>query len=180
MKKKKMKVLFLGCHCDDIELGAGATIHKHREDWDIHCHVLCNKGFNRNAIVCLKTTTRKSLHNLGVPDQNITLDNFDPNHYENQRNEIWKSLNEIKKSLNPDLVISQIEDEHQDHVTLYKETIRVFRESNLYLYLSSLRSLRYNTGDLFEIVSLDDVEKKIKSIKMYEKALGPKIFLKPE
>lgn len=171
-----IKVLFLGCHCDDIELGCGGTIHKRHKEWDIYCLNLCCVGIKNEKYYNLRKTSICSFKNLGLKEKNIFICDFKPNNYEKQRVEISNTLKSIKNLIAPNLIISQIEDDHQDHTTLYKESIRIFRDSNLYFYLSTNISKKNFEANLYETLSEKNLEKKWKSIKMYKKKLGDKIF----
>jgi LmbE family N-acetylglucosaminyl deacetylase len=175
-----MRVLFIGCHCDDIELGCGATINKNKDNWEIFCKVLCNKGIVKNKLISLKKTTIKSLKQLGVKEKNIEIMNFKPNFYYKKRNKILNSLIESKQKIKPNLVFSQINDDHQDHETLYKETLRAFRDTNLCFYLSTLASKKNFKANLYEEISVKNLNKKINSIKKYKKKLGEKKFFEIE
>ena len=159
-----MQVLFLGCHCNDIELGCGATIHKHRSDWEMHASVLCSHGRRDGALEVINHIAEKSLNSLGI--QNLHFNYFPPDNFHQKRQEIWKHLQHLKKHINPHIVITQSSDEHQDHETLYKESVRVFRQSTLLTY-SVCRSQRYTNPDTFEFVSEEDVAAKLNCANMY-------------
>ena len=100
-----MQVLFLGCHCDDIELGCGATIHKHRNDWEMHASVLCSHGRRDDALEVIKHIAEKSLNSLGI--QNLHFNHFHPDSFHQERQDIWRHLQYLKKHINPHIGITQ-------------------------------------------------------------------------
>jgi N-acetylglucosamine malate deacetylase 1 len=169
-----MKVLFIGAHCDDIELGCGATIHKHRNHLDIYCAVL-----SQNTIweppVELGAICRKSLNSLGR--QNLALYNEAPTEFYKSRQKIWDILQETKELINPDIVFTHQADTNQDHVTVFEETVRVFKTESIYCYIPNPVGTLQSRVNHLECVSKDDVKAKLKSAKRYRKVMGYKPYL---
>ena len=170
-----MKVLFLGCHSDDIELGCAATINKHKEDWDIACCVFCTQGYKNEKLEDIEHIARNSLKSIGV--EHLKFYKFSPDNFYKNRQEIWIKLKEFKKEFNPDVIFTQIADEHQDHVTLNQESIRVFREKTLISYMPIILSQRSLSPDTYEIVSNEDVVAKLKCISYYREFYKNKNYL---
>lgn len=161
-----MKALFVGCHCDDIELGCGGTINKFREKWDIYCHVLSDRDLEGKD---LKGTCRKSLEKLGV--KKISFSSFKPSFFHEQRQEIWKALSLLDEEIRPDVVFSNENDEHQDHGTAFEETLRNFRRSSVIQYRIPRSSSSFSPN-LFVELSKKDMEVKCSAIEEYEKLYG--------
>lgn len=162
-----MKVLFLGCHCDDIELGCGATIYKHRSDWDVYTHTFCSQGYTPSQeLVVIEDVSRQSQTNLGV--ENVSFGKVPPDHFHLHRQQIWECLTDLRRSIQPDVVVTQLADDHQDHVVLYNESVRVFREKTLLSYPCTMRSTRSFDPDTFEVVGGEDVAAKLRSMHIYQ------------
>ena len=87
-----MKVLFLGSHCDDIELGCGGTIFKHRNDWQITCAVFMTEGSHINY-PNLSRHSKDALNILEVKD--VRHFNFPVNKHWNHRQKIWEELHAL-------------------------------------------------------------------------------------
>tara|TARA_Y100000034_G_scaffold21066_1_gene24234 strand:+ start:548 stop:1159 length:612 start_codon:yes stop_codon:yes gene_type:complete len=173
-----MKVLFIGSHCDDLELGCGATIHKHRNDWDIHCSVICTEGRNSDGIlVSIQHLAEKALSSLGV--KNFYFDRFPPDHFAESRQLLWERLQFLKEKVKPDVVITQASDEHQDHETLHKESVRVFRQNTLLAY-HVYPSQRCFNHDTFEIVEEENVKAKLRCAEVYGSFYASKHYFKEE
>lgn len=158
-----MNVLFLGCHCDDIELGCGGTISKFRHKWNIHCHVLSDKDLVGRD---LKSTCCKSLKKIGV--KNVSFSSFKPSHFHEKRQEIWSTLNSLDEEIKPEAVFSNENDEHQDHKILYEETLRNFRKSSIIQYTISRSSNSFNPNIFIEL-SKKDVKSKCSAVLEYRK-----------
>lgn len=172
-----MKALFLGCHCDDIELGCGGTIHKRRNDWDITCVVFSDCG-PFGTIPELKDYSKKSLNQLGA--SKVLFQNFPVNDFWQLRQNIWETICYLEKSIKPDVVFTQCPDNHQDHKTLYEETIRNFKKSDMISYQSSIRNSLDHSWNWFEILSRDDVNAKLNILDNYPCYRHSKIYFSPE
>jgi len=153
-----MNVLFLGCHCDDIELGCGATISS-QKDWDVHCATLCPcepKGTHLFPTHC------NALKTLGVEANRITeaaMLTRDLN-----RQSVWEFLTELNQGNSFDLIFCTEDDGHVDHRVLKEETLRVFTGKSVILY-SPTKKLDSN---YYFRVSKSDVEAKLNALKCYE------------
>lgn len=172
-----MNVLFLGCHCDDIELGCGATIHKYRNVWNITCVTLSSSG-PKGKYPELYVTSSKSLEFLGA--SNIKNMWFETLEFENNREEIWETLFDLNSELSPQIVFTQEIDEQQDHATLYRETLRNFKKSTVLTYRATSRSCPNFHANWYEIVSEQDVAAKIKALEHYDVYIGKKRYFDPE
>ena len=172
-----MKVIFLGCHSDDIELGCGGTIYKHREDWDISCLVFCRKGKKQGAWHDISGVATRSLSKLGA--RTVQVLDFEPDKFSDYRQDVYDHLARIKELEQPCIVFTQAADEHQDHVTLNQESLRVFRQQNMYEYLSTYRSMRSFCPNTYEILDIEHVDAKVKAMQEYFEFYVEKKFMRP-
>lgn len=155
-----MRVLALGAHLDDVELGAGATLAKFvRLGYDI-AYIGLSWCDNKD----LSTECQQAIQILGFSDLNIY--NFPVRRFNEHRQEILDIFVTINKTLNPDLVFTHSSfDSHQDHRVIYEESIRAFRNSQLLGY-----DMPWNgDGRLTcpSAISDGDLDKKITAIQMY-------------
>ena len=120
------KILFLGAHSDDIEIGCGGTIlnicseNKNLEiQWVIFS---ANKERKKEAI----SSANNFLSSIG--NKNIIVYDFKENYFPYNASKIKKSFEELGKSFNPDLIFTHYRlDLHQDHKTIYDLTLNTFR-----------------------------------------------------
>jgi len=166
-----MRALFIGAHCDDVELGCGATIYVHRESWDISCLVLSHRvvsshwgedgDYDGLDIIC-----RDSLALLGAKDVEV-LD-FPCTYFYRDRQAIWEAIHKAEERVNPDVVFSHYLDTHQDHETVHQETRRNFKDKSVYFYRPHNRDVGdYPVNAFFEVGDCA-VEAKLKSLSKYK------------
>lgn len=172
------KVLFIGAHPDDIELGCGATIAKHIASWQVRCVILSANQENPEN-VRLVTELSKSLRELGVDEENIAIGDFRTRYFDQSRQAIRDFLLREKGEFNPDAVFTHaLSDIHQDHIVTCQEVQRIFRDKNLFGF-EIQRSTPHFYPTLHIALSLEDVEAKIRALSRYE-TYRNKPYLSPE
>ena len=121
-----IKLLCLGAHCDDIELGCGGTILKwlnEHESVDIHWIVFSAAGerlreAEQSANQFLSAAASKRIEFHAFPD------GYFPSAY----SAIKDKFEHIKTRAHPDLILTHhLEDRHQDHKLLADLTWNTFR-----------------------------------------------------
>ena len=157
------KVLFIGAHPDDIEIGCGGTVYKHRNDWDIYTFTFCDKTLKGHL---LHDYHYNSLKKLKVKTSNIKLENFDPSSLDYYRQSVWDCLNSLNSQIKPDLVFTHSQDDHQDHTSVYNGTIRNFYESSIVTYHIN-RSQRTFDPNYYEVLTIQDVKAKKAALSQY-------------
>jgi LmbE family N-acetylglucosaminyl deacetylase len=120
-------VAVIGAHCDDIVIGAGATlieIARDKPNLVIHVLVLTGGGTDReveekNALAALCPTADVRLTVADLPDGRL------PDHW----GEVKHHLAEFRRSCEPDMVLGpQRGDSHQDHRLLAELIPTEFRD----------------------------------------------------
>ncbi len=124
--EKIRKVLFVGAHADDIEIGCGGTVLRLiREcpDIEIHWHVFSAPGLRRreaqqSAREFLKDAARKT----------VRVEAFQERYFPNQWAAIKAAFDKLGRQFAPDLVFThRRDDHHQDHRVLSELTWNTFR-----------------------------------------------------
>jgi len=112
------RVLFIGAHPDDIEIGCGALIGHIVDQTEILCVTLSDNQKNP-ALVNLVDEHYRSMEVLGVPKEKIILGNFETRRFPHQRQEILEYILNLRHEFQPDIVFVHTKaDIHQDHVTV--------------------------------------------------------------
>jgi LmbE family N-acetylglucosaminyl deacetylase len=166
----KLRILFLGPHTDDVELGSGGTLIRFlRQKYDVMITVFCTasdslpKGMPKDA---LKT---EFLEIADVLKVNRKIFDFKVRYLNFCRQRILEELVKINSEFNPDLVIGpSLNDFHQDHQTVANEMIRAFKmSSSIICYELPWNHLTFTT-QLFVKLSRQDIEMKAKLLKSYK------------
>lgn len=164
------RVLAIGAHTDDIELGCGAYLSRlRREGSEImvaafsRAEISLGQGMPPDT---LEREFRNSMALLGISD-NIAMGSIPVRHFPAHRQEILEELVAIKRSFKPDLVLTMnSQDSHQDHVVVHAESIRAFRGTTMLGYELPWNQ-RVSNNDLFIELQPDDVETKIAMLGQY-------------
>lgn len=162
-----MKILFLGSHCDDIELGCGGIIHKFSAKHHIMCFTMSKVNLIDGILIDFHRQSQVALENI-LGAQATAYFDYSCNSFSSVRNLIWTDLHVLDEQIKPDIVFTQEPDFHQDHVILYEETMRNFRNANIIVYKSSLRSSPKVDFNYYEELSEANIDAKMKSVSQYK------------
>ena len=118
-------ILLLGAHCDDIEIGCGATLHQFaaanisaRIVWVTFSSTEERRMETKNAAARILT---------GVQDASIEIMNFEESNFPSHLAKL-KNCFEKLKELRPDIIFTHYRsDLHQDHRTISDLTWNTFR-----------------------------------------------------
>jgi LmbE family N-acetylglucosaminyl deacetylase len=169
------RVLFLGAHPDDIELGAGALIHNIGGQSEILCATLSDNQKNPLLQDVVKEH-RASMSVLGVPENCDMVETFETRKFPDMRQEVLEYLLKLRREFNPEIVFCHSQNDiHQDHNVVTQEALRAYRGLTL-LGFDVVRS-SYNFFPHFLVeVSAEDVEAKIEALSQYKTYHGKYYF----
>jgi LmbE family N-acetylglucosaminyl deacetylase len=172
------RLLFLGAHPDDIELGCGALIANVVGQADLRCVTLSDNQKNP----ALKNLVQEHYHSmsiLGVPREQIILKDFETRNFPRDRQQILEFLYEINRDFKPDIVFTHTEDDiHQDHDVVRMEALRTYRGVSVLGYDVLRSSYGFFPHFLVEVTE-EDVQKKIDALAEY-KTYSSKYYFDPE
>jgi len=161
------RVLFLGAHPDDIELGCGALLHHIARQTEVLCVTLSDNQKNPD-LQNVKSEHFESMAVLGVSEEKIVLGPFPTRVFPDSRQEILEYFLKLRREFNPDLIfIHSKQDVHQDHNTMTDEALRAFRGITL-LGFDVVRSSHGFFPHFLVEVSEEDVNAKIEALSKYE------------
>jgi N-acetylglucosamine malate deacetylase 1 len=171
------RVLFIGAHPDDIELGSGALIAHIVGQTEVICVTLSDNQQNSD----LKNVVSEhynSMAVLGVPRQNVIVGEFITRRFPESRQEILEYLIGLNKRLSPEIVFTHTRsDLHQDHAAVTEECLRAFRGTTV-LGFDVLRSTYGFFPNFLVEVTAADVETKVRALAEY-KTYTPKYYFDP-
>ena len=161
------RVLFLGAHPDDIELGCGALLHHIVRQTEILCVTLSDNQKNPD-LKNVKGEHYQAMSVLGVSSQKIVLGPFTTRVFPDARQEILEYFLSLRREFDPDLIfIHSKQDVHQDHLTMTDEALRAFRGITVLGFDVVRSSYGFFPHFLVEVTE-EDVNKKIEALACYE------------
>lgn len=165
------KILAIGAHPDDLEVGCYGTLLKHKKQGDeVHMALTTKGGYGNRDWETILKEFEKSLDIL-KPDSSIILDNK-IGHLEIN----WKTVTEIDKLIDEysiDTIYSHwYGDGHQDHQTTYKIVMAACRQSRVSnVYCCELGNYVFHAHYAFRpqlFIGIDnEINEKIQAMKCY-------------
>ena len=160
-----MVILIVGAHPDDIELGAGATIHKLHEIHEFHGLILTSGGL-RGECKEREEATTLSAEILGFHPYFARLEDGSFSDFEAERAVLTK-IEDIK----PDVVIAHSKNErHRDHIAAHVGTISAARRVRNLLFFECPYTLNF-LDQLYIPVGEENIAAKISALSNHAKAI---------
>jgi N-acetylglucosamine malate deacetylase 1 len=133
------RVLVLAPHTDDGEFGCGGTMARLVESGADVRYVAFSiatrslpEGFAPDT---LAREVREATAELGIPEGNLTVHDFDVRTFPDRRQEILELLVGLWDEWRPDAVFQpSLHDVHQDHQTVAQEGLRAFKRTTVLGY----------------------------------------------
>lgn len=153
-----MKILAIGAHYDDVEIGCGGTLMKHISDGDKVRYAITSSDEYRTGDPQERLIEQSSvLKRMGINFLDMTIFS-----YKDQLHQIIGSLDSYK----PDIVFTHFEnDTHQDHVraSIIGQAVGRKRSTTTVFYDSG-SSYNFNAN----VFSMIDFEEKMYLLKCYQ------------
>jgi LmbE family N-acetylglucosaminyl deacetylase len=130
---QRLKVLCLGAHSDDIEIGVGGTLLGWIDagaQLDVHWCVLSAQGPRRAEALAGAGAVLQGVH-----AQKIECGEFRDGYFPYQGAEIKSYIEDLKARVNPDIIFThRSDDAHQDHREVCRLTWNAFRDHTILEY----------------------------------------------
>ncbi len=128
-----LRLLCLGAHADDIEIGCGGTVLRlvaEHPDLSVRWIVLSGAGTRRSEA---EASARHFL--AGVREATVTVHDFRDGFFPAQHAEIKESFEALKRAYQPSLILTHYRDDlHQDHRLVAELTHNTFRDHLVWEY----------------------------------------------
>jgi LmbE family N-acetylglucosaminyl deacetylase len=165
--RRRMKfknVLVLSPHTDDAEIGAGGTIHKLLQE-EAFVQVIAFSYCDNNHLI---EEFNNSMTKLGV--SHYTVLDYPRRQLDYHRIQILDYLYKLRTTGKYDLVITpSSSDVHQDHNTIYNETVRAFRKhATIWGYVLDWNIVQQHPITNYVILNQDDVDAKLRALSCYK------------
>lgn len=132
-KNIPLKILCLGAHCDDIEIGAGGTLLKLFQEYEIE--LVTWVVFASNEIRKLEAIKSAELFLSDVDNKKIIVNSFRDGFLPFHGIEIKEYFEQIKKEITPDIIFTHYRnDRHQDHRLISDLTWNTWRSQLILEY----------------------------------------------
>lgn len=160
------RILFIGAHPDDIELGCGALIHHIVQQTDLLCLTLSDNKKNPD-LQEVKDEHLRSMAKLGVPEEKVVVNHFETRRFLEARQDILETMIKFQKEFQPDIVFVHTKaDVHQDHNAVTNEALRAFRGTTVLGFDVIRSSYGFFPSFLVEVTE-DDVKAKLDALAEY-------------
>ena len=165
------RALVLAPHTDDGEFGCGATMARLVEavaDVRYVAFSIATRSLPPGfAPDTLAREVREATAELGIPDANLSVHDFDVRTFPEHRQEILELLIEIWNDWEPDAVFQpSLHDVHQDHQTIAQEGLRAFKRTTVFGY-----EIPWNNFDFsyqaYIALEKSHVERKVAALEKY-------------
>lgn len=122
-----LRFLFLGAHCDDIEIGVGGTVLGLAERYPgAHFHWVV---FASNPLRAKEAEASAQAFLRDVPNQHIDINNFRESFFPYIGVDIKEYFEKVKQQVNPDVIFTHYRDDrHQDHRVISDLTWNTYRD----------------------------------------------------
>ena len=169
------KVVALGAHPDDLELGCGATLAKLAERGvDVTAIILSEGGAGGDAGFDRPQETRAALTSLGV--HNVIQHSFPDTRLHQHLNELIATIEGHVQDIAPDRVYTMFHgDRHQDHRAVYEASAVACRGAPQILGYETPSSYPNFIPTLFEPVD-EFIGQKIAALKMHA-SQGSRLYM---
>jgi LmbE family N-acetylglucosaminyl deacetylase len=130
---KPLNILCLGAHCDDIELGAGGTLLKIFDNYNINSVKWI--VFTSNEIRKKEAVDSASQFVRNIGNSNVVIHSYRDGFLPFMAAEVKDQFEELKKDFQPDLIFTHYRDDrHQDHRLISDLTWNTWRNHTILEY----------------------------------------------
>jgi N-acetylglucosamine malate deacetylase 1 len=165
------RALVLAPHTDDGEFGAGGTMARLV---DVGCEVRylafsiatrsLPPGFPPDT---LAREVREATAELGIPEENLTVLDFDVRTFPERRQDILEVLVSLWDEWRPEVVFQPSHhDVHQDHQTVAQEGLRAFKRTTILGYEIPWNNFDFSYG-MYVALERSHVERKVAALERY-------------
>jgi LmbE family N-acetylglucosaminyl deacetylase len=177
---ERLKVLCLGAHSDDIEIGAGATLMTLIERGirlDVHWCVLSSSGSERER----EAASSAAEFLTGGAQSHIEVMSFRDGFFPEQGEAIKSWFEALKLRVNPDLILTHRRDDaHQDHRLVCRLTWNTFRDHIVLEYEVPKWDGDMGQPNIYMSVSANALQRKIDLLMKHFGTQRSKQWFEPE
>ncbi len=174
-----LKILCIGAHSDDIEIGCGGTVYRLLETYsDVHWHwvVVSSDSARRQEAEASARTFLASAR-----QSSVIVEQFRERYFPFIGAEIKKYFDDLGKAVDPDLILTHSRhDLHQDHRTVSELTWHTFRDHLILEYEIPKYDGDLRTPNCYVPLSTAVAERKIMTIMEHFASQAKRRWFRPE
>lgn len=161
------RILALGAHPDDLELGCGATLAKLiKRGATVRAVVFSRGRVGASSAFDRAAETRTALASLGVED--VHIHDFPDTRLHERLNDLIEAIEVHVRETTPDRVYTMFKDDrHQDHRAVYRASAVACRRAPQILAYETPSSYPNFVPTVFERVD-DFMELKVEALKLHQ------------
>ncbi len=156
-------ILFLGAHCDDIEIGCGGTVLRLRESMpkaEIRWLIFASNEVRRRE--AMESADRFLGEKSGA---SIRIESFRDGYLPYSGAQVKDVFEDVKREVSPDLIFTHYRhDLHQDHRLVNELTWNTWRNHMILEYEIPKYDGDLGQPNVFVAISPEQVERKIKTV----------------
>jgi len=158
-------ILAISAHADDIELGAGGTVHKLSQYGStVYSFVFSTL---KNKVIRMPEIYKASKE-MGIKHDNVVVLDYPNREFNKYRQDILQNLIDLSKDIEPDVVFTHTtQDRHQDHEVMVAESIRAFK-STCILGFEAPWNMTEAILPMTSKITEQDLDAKIKAVLSHE------------
>ncbi len=176
-QKRNLKIILFGAHCDDIEIGCGATILSLKRKYNFNLSVIWTV-FTSDQI--RKKEAEKSAHSFlqGIKEKEVLIFNHQDSYLPVAWKEVKLIFEKLKSDYNPDLIFTHFRNDlHQDHRIINELTWNTYRNHLILEYEIPKYDGDLDKANFFVPVPKSLVEKKNKILfNSFKSQIGKRWF----
>src|SRR5699024_7384932 len=131
--REGLKLLLLGAHCDDIEIGCGGTLLKLLEEYEVRKVTWIVFTSNERRKAEARSSANKFLKS--VTNTDIQILDYRDGYLQASWSSVKDRFESIKERTDPDIIFTHYRDDlHQDHRMVNELTWNTFRNHLIYEY----------------------------------------------
>lgn len=165
-------ILVLAPHTDDGEIGCGGFIaHCVENGFNVHyiafssSRISLPEGCQEDV---LREEVKEATKVLGILPQNLKIFDYPTRRFAEHRQEILDDMIKLKNEISPQLILApSLNDIHQDHQTIAKETLRCFKKQSILCYEEPWNNIAFSTNCFIKL-DQSHVDKKIAALACYK------------
>ena len=175
-QREQKRVLAIGAHPDDVEIGCGGSLARHRAQGDVVSILTLSRGAAGGDI---NIRTREALRAADLLNAKVEFGDLTDAHISEGYETIELIESTVRKFRPTHVYTHALQDTHQDHRAVHTASLVAARQvSNVYCYQAPSSTVDFRPNMFVDIS--DFIEAKLRAIGSYESQVSRSAMLQDE